>query len=166
MPPSNQGACQSRKTAKIRSIARLMANIPNQQLAANPNIPSPSLLGGGSRRAKRNGGETRGNIRRPRRVDAAIVVTRSRMMFGKLAGAWLGEKVAGNMKARKARSSAMARWRWRSAACQPSRRWRSAAGHSGNGASVGARILLTLRRRPRPLPPPEAGFRNRAQPCR
>ena len=49
-------------------------------------------------------------------------------MFGKIAGAWLGSKVAGRTAARRAPCLAMERRRWRGAACRRWPPWRSAVG--------------------------------------
>jgi hypothetical protein len=37
MTITNQGACQSQKTAKSVVTSELLANFPNQELVANPN---------------------------------------------------------------------------------------------------------------------------------
>jgi hypothetical protein len=76
MTATNQGACQSRKTAKNDGTTCPLAKNPNQELA-----PNPKLQLGTSPRA----------ARRYRNYRTGVSV-----MLGKLAGAWLGEKVAGN----------------------------------------------------------------------
>jgi hypothetical protein len=72
MPATNQGACQSRKTAKNITEKCNVADFPNQELAPNPNSRSGTFANAGASSAGR-----------------------SWHMLGKLAGAWIGSKVAG-----------------------------------------------------------------------
>jgi hypothetical protein len=76
MNDTNQGACQSRKTAKNHVGQRQMAESTSQELVANPNprLGTFATSGASKRQLIREG----------------VCV-----MLGKLAGAWLGEKIAG-----------------------------------------------------------------------
>jgi hypothetical protein len=48
MNKTNQGACQSRKTAKNHSMTGWVADFPNQLLAANPNRRAGTFAGRGA----------------------------------------------------------------------------------------------------------------------
>ena len=48
MNRDNQGACQSRKTAKNRSASMPLADFPNQELAANPKDQLGTFTMGGA----------------------------------------------------------------------------------------------------------------------
>src|SRR3954471_22329927 len=76
MPITNQGTCQSRKTAKNPAPQGSLADFPNQDLAGNPKHRLGTFAVSGA--SKRKG-----------------IWTRSKRMLGKLAGAWLGEKIVG-----------------------------------------------------------------------
>jgi hypothetical protein len=76
MNKDNQGPCQSLKSAKNTVRGRVMAEFPNQELAANPK--------------GRLGTFTTRGASTPQVSSKGV-----RVMLGKLAGAWLGEKVAG-----------------------------------------------------------------------
>jgi hypothetical protein len=76
MPSPNQGPCQSRKTAKNQFEGTRVAKFPNQYLVTNPK-PRPGTFatpGASNRKDFGRGVST---------------------MLGKLAGAWLGKKIAG-----------------------------------------------------------------------
>jgi hypothetical protein len=75
MNTTNQGACQSRRTAKNWTGEHLLAKFPNQELVANPNVRSGTFTMSGA--SSPNGTEEFGR------------------MIGKLFGAWAGEKAAG-----------------------------------------------------------------------
>src|SRR5438128_2405731 len=70
----NQGACQSRKTAKNEAQNGPMGEFPNQELAQNPT----GRLGTFATRGASN---------------QQLISRGVSSMFGKLAGAWLGEKI-------------------------------------------------------------------------
>jgi hypothetical protein len=76
MPSPNQGACQSRKTAKKRVIGAQLGDFASQQLVTNPKLG----LGTFASRGASN----------PKQSQAGVL-----RMIGKLLGAWLGEKAAG-----------------------------------------------------------------------
>jgi hypothetical protein len=76
MNDTNQGACQSRKTAKNAGDCRGVVEFPSQELVANPN---PRL----------------GTFATPGASKRQLIREGVCVMLGKLAGAWLGEKIAG-----------------------------------------------------------------------
>src|SRR5438874_2172931 len=76
MPIANQGTCQSRKTAENRTQRTRLGDFANQELVGFPT-------------------RWREHSPRPARRSSQAFKRGSAAMLGKLAGAWIGEKVAG-----------------------------------------------------------------------
>jgi hypothetical protein len=79
---ANQGVCQSRKTAENMRWRGLPAHFPNQELAGFATIHLGTFA-------------TRGASKREEQYRGVS------NMLGKLAGAWLGSRIAGNQRGAK-----------------------------------------------------------------
>ena len=124
MPLPNQGACQSRKTAK-----NLREWEPDGRF-------SQPRVGGESHSLGVGTFATLGASNRQRISTGVRVCSASLQARG-----WARRSPA-RTRARRARSSATARPRWRGAACRRSRRSPWAAGHFANGATSAARARV------------------------